>query len=119
MSTHEQSAASRPDGQPYAADNYLTHGKGIMSWLGTLDHKRIGVMYLLGIVTFFLIGGLFALLVRTSLLVPQKNVDPEVSATSVSFPITHNMNTQFFPLHGAFRSFIGAFPAIPAPLAWP
>jgi cytochrome c oxidase subunit 1 len=27
-------------------DNYLTHGKGILSWLFTLDHKRIGVMYL-------------------------------------------------------------------------
>ena len=27
-------------------DNYLTHGKGIMSWLFTLDHKRIGLMYM-------------------------------------------------------------------------
>ena len=28
-----------------ADDNYLTHDKGLASWLLTLDHKRIGVMY--------------------------------------------------------------------------
>ena len=31
----------RPD-----SDNYLTHEKGFLSWALTLDHKRIGVMYL-------------------------------------------------------------------------
>ena len=29
-----------------ADDNYLTHDKGFASWAFTLDHKRIGVMYL-------------------------------------------------------------------------
>ncbi len=29
-----------------ANDNYLTHTRGIRSWLFTLDHNRIGVMYL-------------------------------------------------------------------------
>ena len=32
--------------------NYLTHPKGIMSWLLTLDHKRIGLMYLFGGIIF-------------------------------------------------------------------
>ena len=35
--------------------NYLTHPKGIMSWLLTLDHKRIGLMYLFGGLFFFFI----------------------------------------------------------------
>jgi heme/copper-type cytochrome/quinol oxidase subunit 1 len=37
-------------------DNYINHSKGIMSWLGTLDHKRIGMMYLFTVLIFFLIG---------------------------------------------------------------
>ena len=32
---------------PQVFDNYLNHTKGIRSWLFTLDHKRIGVMYLI------------------------------------------------------------------------
>ncbi len=42
-------------------DNYLTHTRGLRSWLFTLDHKRIGVMYLVGILTSFLLGGVIAL----------------------------------------------------------
>ena len=38
--------------------NYLTYPKGIMSWLLTLDHKRIGLMYLFGGIAFFFLGGL-------------------------------------------------------------
>ena len=34
-------------------DNYLTHDQGLVSWLLTLDHKRIGIMYLIGVVTSF------------------------------------------------------------------
>ncbi len=39
------------------ADNYLTHSHGIASWAFTLDHKRIGVMYLVSVLTAFLLGG--------------------------------------------------------------
>ena len=41
----------------HASENYLTATKGIRSWLFTLDHKRIGVMYLVGVtVALFLVG---------------------------------------------------------------
>ena len=33
--------------------NYLNHPKGLMSWLLTLDHKRIGLMYLVSGILFF------------------------------------------------------------------
>ena len=55
-------------------DNYLTHTQGIWSWLFTLDHKRIGVMYLMTILTAFLLGGIMALLVRTQLTYPSHPV---------------------------------------------
>lgn len=50
--------------------DYLHDGRGIWSWLFTLDHKRIGVMYLVGILTSLLLGGVFALLIRTHLAIP-------------------------------------------------
>ena len=50
---------------------YLNAKTGIMSWLITIDHKRIGVMYLATILLFFLAGGLLAMGVRYELLDPQ------------------------------------------------
>jgi len=41
-------------------------GRGLRSWLTTLDHKRIGVMYLICILSAFFVAGIFAILVRTS-----------------------------------------------------
>ena len=55
-------------------ENYLTHDRGLWSWVFTLDHKRIGVMYLVGILTSFLLGGIFALLIRVQLLTPGRIV---------------------------------------------
>ncbi len=49
-------------------DNYLTHSRGISSWIFTLDHKRIGVMYLISVLVALFLGGLFAMLIRTQLL---------------------------------------------------
>jgi cytochrome c oxidase subunit 1 len=117
MSTLDASAARFLPEREYAGDSYLTHSRGLLSWLGTLDHKRIGVMYLAGIVVFFLIGGLAALLVRTSLLVPIKN-NPEQAARlgteSVTFPISHDLYNVLFTLHGAIMVFIVIIPGIPA-----
>lgn len=85
-------------------DNYLNHDKGVLSWIFTLDHKRIGVMYLVGVMTSFLLGGIFALLVRTELLTPGPTI---VDAD------TYN---QFFTLHGAVMVFLVIIPGIPAAL---
>ena len=89
------------------ADNYLTHTRGILSWLLTLDHKRIGVMYLVSILTAFLLGGIFALLVRTALLTPHKAADAFISADNYN---------RFFTLHGAVMIFLVIIPGIPAAL---
>lgn len=84
--------------------DYIRAKKGLMSWLVTVDHKRIGVMYLAAVVLFFLVGGIFALLVRTELLTPGKTI---VEAD------TYN---QFFTLHGAVMVFLVIIPSIPAAL---
>jgi cytochrome c oxidase subunit 1 len=43
---------------------------GLYEWLTTTDHKKIGIMYVINSFLFFLIGGIFALLVRTELAQP-------------------------------------------------
>ncbi len=87
-----------------SGESYLTHGKGILSWLLTLDHKRIGVMYLMFILASFLLGGIFALLVRTELLTPGRTImDAD----------TYN---KMFTLHGAVMIFLFIIPGIPAAL---
>ena len=54
--------------------NYLNHPKGIMSWLLTLDHKRIGLMYLFSGILFFFLGGLLALVMRFELAAPGNDI---------------------------------------------
>jgi len=84
--------------------HYLNVNSGFWSWAATLDHKRIGLMYLTGTTLAFLVGGLFALLVRTHLW----------KHTGVLFePATYN---QVFTLHGVFMVFVFIIPAIPAAL---
>ena len=50
--------------------NYLTATYGIKSWLLTLDHKRIGILYIITLTTFFMMGGVYAALIRLELLTP-------------------------------------------------
>ena len=61
--------------EPYPAGyepehNYLREPKGLKSWLTTVDHKRIGLMYLFSVATFFSIAGILALLMRIELIAP-------------------------------------------------
>ena len=50
--------------------HYLNDGYGLKSWLLTLDHKRIALLYLVSITVFFVVGGVFAVLIRLELLTP-------------------------------------------------
>ena len=84
--------------------NYLTSGKGILSWMLTLDHKRIGLMYLTAVIGFFIIGGLLALAVRTQLLTPEGAIMSQETYNKV------------FTLHGAVMVFVFIIPSVPAAL---
>ncbi len=84
--------------------NYLSSEKGLWSWLTTLDHKRIGIMYLIGISVAFFLGGIFALAIRLELFLPGKQFFG---------PETYN---RLFTLHGAIMIFLFIIPSIPAAL---
>jgi len=84
--------------------NYLNAAYSVRSWLLTVDHKRIALLYLLSITFFFLIGGLAAAFVRVELMTPQGDlVESE----------TYN---KLFTLHGVMMIFFFLIPAIPATL---
>jgi len=85
--------------------DYLHDGKGLKSWLTTIDHKRIGVMYLWSILFMFFLGGVFAMLIRLELLTPKQTI---MSAE------TYN---KVFTLHGAIMVFLFIIPSVPAALA--
>jgi cytochrome c oxidase subunit 1 len=93
-----------------AADNYLTHSRGIASWIFTLDHKRIGVMYLVSVLVAFFLGGVVAMLMRTQLLEPTGLL---VHGSDVSVFKTYN---QLFTLHGALMVFLVLIPGVPGAL---
>ncbi len=95
--------------RPAERPNYLTSPKGIKSWLTTIDHKRIGIMYLCSVITAFLIGGIFALLVRLTLLSPQHTV----FGHKLMDADTYN---RVFTLHGVVMVFLFIIPSIPASL---
>ncbi len=97
--TDDRSGALAPPAP--AGDNYLNHTTGVLSWVFTLDHKRIGMMYLVGIVGSLILGGVFALLVRLELLFPGQLIDPD-------------RYNEFFTLHGAIMIFLVIIPGVPA-----
>ena len=84
--------------------NYLTNGYGWKSWLFTLDHKRIAVLYLISISVFFALGGIAAGLVRLNLLSPHG---------AIMQPETYN---RMFTAHGVIMIFFFLIPSIPATL---
>ncbi|HLB78092.1 MAG TPA: cbb3-type cytochrome c oxidase subunit I, partial [Candidatus Dormibacteraeota bacterium] len=101
---------------------------GIMSWLTTVDHKKIGILYLYTTFAFFLVGGLFALLMRTQLavgnnhfLAPQTyNEIMTLHGTTMIFlwiiPVFSGFGNYFVPLMIGARDM--AFPRINALSFW-
>ena len=72
--------------------------KGILSWIMTVDHKRIGIMYLFSAIMFFLIGGSEALLMRIQLAQPEnKFLGPDAY-------------NQIFTMHGTTMIFLAVMP---------
>jgi len=77
-------------------------GKGIFAWIFSTDHKRIGLMYLWCITTFFIIGVLLGLAIRLELIAPGRNIMGAQSYNAV------------FTLHGVIMIFLFIIPSISA-----
>ena len=76
----------------------VSTGAAIWSWITTIDHKRIGVLYFVTSLMYFLIAGLEALLIRIQLATPEgKLLDSD----------TYN---QLFTMHGTAMVFMVAMP---------
>lgn len=82
--------------QAHAVKRY----SGIMDWLTTVDHKKIGILYLIAGGFFFLVGGLEAILIRIQLWKPLNDF---VSAETFNELIT---------MHGTTMIFLAAMPII-------
>lgn len=89
-------ASNQVEGQ-----NYITEFKGVWSWLTSLDHKRIGLLYMITVLTLFAAGGLMAMLIRLELF----------SAGNLFDPVTYN---KIMTYHGAIMVFMVIIPGIPA-----
>lgn len=74
--------------------------QGLLQWISTVDHKQIGVMYLLLSMLFLLVGGIEALLIRIQLAVPSNHF---LSAEAYN---------QIFTMHGITMIFLMMMPAI-------
>ena len=114
--------------------NYLTPKGGfwttVLDWATTVDHKKIGVMYLFAILFMFFIGGLAALAVRLELFEPVRVQElangtkeltgqffaPKEAVDAANMQPGNNIYNRLFTLHGAIMVFMVIVPSIPASL---
>jgi cytochrome c oxidase subunit I len=74
--------------------------EGVVTWLTTTDHKKIGVLYMTSAFVFFLLAGLFALLMRG-----------ELAAPGLQF-LDYDTYNQLFTMHGTAMLFFFATPMV-------
>ena len=80
---------------------------GLWSWITTVDHKRIGVLYGATALGFFLIGGLEALVIRLQLMKPENTlVSPDVYNQMFTMHATTMIFLAVMPLSSAFFNFV-------------
>ncbi|MCI0620153.1 MAG: cytochrome c oxidase subunit I [Acidobacteria bacterium] len=85
-------------------EHYINANYGIRSWLLTVDHKRIALLYLASITLFFFLGGFFAVLIRLELLTPQGDM------------VQSETYNKLFTMHGVIMVFFFLIPSIPVVL---
>ncbi|HHN78537.1 MAG TPA: cytochrome c oxidase subunit I [Phycisphaerales bacterium] len=98
----------------------------MLNWATTVDHKKIGVMYLFAVLFMFFLGGMAAMAVRLELLEPVRTTVNAAGQTVITGQLfgadpeniqagnqTYN---RLFTLHGAIMVFMFIVPSIPASL---
>jgi len=76
----------------------IRESEGLLTWVASIDHKQIGIMYLIATLFFFLVGGIEALLMRIQLIRPENDfISPEVF-------------NQLFTMHGTTMIFFVVMP---------
>jgi cytochrome c oxidase subunit 1 len=95
-------------GQHSSGKNYINEEPGLLSWFTSLDHKRIAILYFFSVMSFFLVGGIMALLLRLELFAP--NTTANVGQVLKNGDIYNQVLTY----HGAIMVFMVIIPGIPA-----
>jgi cytochrome c oxidase subunit 1 len=93
--------AAPSEGAHHEEPDYIHSKSGVLSWVLTLDHKRIALLYLGTVIVTLFLGGVFALLLRIELLTPSNTI---VDAMAYN---------RLFTLHGVMMVFFFMIPAIP------
>jgi cytochrome c oxidase subunit 1 len=75
-------------------------GGGLVGWLTTTDHKKIGILYVVSSIAFFLLAGIFALLMRAELAQPGLQV------------LEQQTYNELFTMHGTAMMFFFATPMV-------
>ena len=84
--------------KPFILFRRPTARTGLVAWLTTVDHKRIGLLYALFALSFFLIGGVEALIIRTQLIVPNNHL------------VSAHFYSELFTMHGTTMIFLAVMP---------
>jgi cytochrome c oxidase subunit 1/cytochrome c oxidase subunit I+III len=74
--------------------------QGLLQWISSVDHKQIGIMYLLVSLLFLFFGGALAMLMRIQLAIPDNHF------------LTPQAYNQVFTMHGTTMIFFVLMPAI-------
>ena len=83
------------------------HPTGIWSWITTIDHKRIGILYGITALIMFVSGGLEALYIRAQLALPEQDlVSPEVYNQLFTMHATTMIFLAIMPLGAAFFNYL-------------
>ena len=89
---------------PPHPSTFVEEGYSLKSWFFTIDHKRIAILYLLGITLFFFVGGAAAVVFRLELMTPEGDL------------VSHETYNRLFTLHGVVMVWFFLIPSIPAVL---
>jgi cytochrome c oxidase subunit 1 len=89
--------AARAEIQPYRAD--WKRGR-VASWVTTVDHKRIGILYIVTSLVFFALGGLLSLFMRAQLATPNEHF------------VTRDRYNELLTIHGTTMVFLVAVPIL-------
>src|SRR5262249_3669573 len=74
--------------------------QGIISWLTSIDHKQIGLLYIMSAFGFFVVGALLGLTIRIQLMFPMNHI------------VSQGAYNQIFTMHGTTMVFFVGMPLL-------
>ena len=86
--------------EPVPPASALVSRGRVSSWLTTVDHKRIGILYIVTSLAFFVAGGILAVLMRAQLATPNEHF------------IRRDGYDELFTMHGTTMVFLVVVPIL-------